>query len=78
MAQCSFQLHSQDGLIGKIIKAKYDTDSSEYKSLSPEAKDLISHLLERDPKKRYTLFQADNHPWLQMVSQISESKIIIY
>jgi serine/threonine protein kinase len=29
------------------------------------AKDFISHLMEKDPEKRWTAEQAIKHPWLQ-------------
>jgi len=33
-------------------------------NLSASAKDLLQHLLEIDPKKRYTADEALNHPWV--------------
>jgi serine/threonine protein kinase len=33
--------------------------------LSPSAKDLLAHLLEVDPNKRYSAEQAYKHPWVQ-------------
>jgi len=33
-------------------------------NLSVSAKDLLQHLLEIDPKKRYTADEALNHPWV--------------
>ncbi len=35
------------------------------KNLSPSAKDLLAHLLEVDPNKRYSAEQAYKHPWVQ-------------
>ncbi|CAM9668160.1 unnamed protein product, partial [Phaeothamnion confervicola] len=32
--------------------------------LSPEQVDVLSHLLERDPTKRWTAARANQHPWL--------------
>lgn len=29
----------------------------------PPAKDFIRHLMEKDPKKRFTCEQALQHPW---------------
>lgn len=34
-----------------------------WEKVSPEAKDLISHLLQIDPAKRYTVSEALAHPW---------------
>ncbi|XP_016367053.1 SNF-related serine/threonine-protein kinase-like [Sinocyclocheilus rhinocerous] len=35
--------------------------------VSPECKDLISHMLQRDPVKRASLTEIESHPWLQGV-----------
>ncbi|XP_016324612.1 SNF-related serine/threonine-protein kinase-like [Sinocyclocheilus anshuiensis] len=35
--------------------------------ISPECKDLISHMLQRDPVKRASLTEIESHPWLQGV-----------
>ena len=46
--------------------------SGEYKParwLSSEVKDLISKILEVDPKKRYTIDHIKRHPWYNMVSE---------
>ncbi|RHY79545.1 hypothetical protein DYB26_008346, partial [Aphanomyces astaci] len=34
-----------------------------WKKFSAEAADLVAHLLERDPTKRFTVEQALTHPW---------------
>ena len=38
----------------------------EWDSISKEAKSLITNLLVKDPKKRYTAKEALEHPWFQM------------
>jgi len=35
----------------------------EWDSISKEAKSLITNLLVKDPKKRYTAKEALEHPW---------------
>ncbi|OQR81658.1 kinase [Thraustotheca clavata] len=51
-------------ILSFVAKGDYDIDNPYYKDLSPQAKDLIAHLLEVDPKSRYTATQALAHPWL--------------
>ena len=46
-----------------IIKGKYDTLNPAYKSLSENAKDLISKLLRINPKERINAKEALKHPW---------------
>ncbi|KAK2949027.1 putative Calcium/calmodulin-dependent protein kinase type 1 [Blattamonas nauphoetae] len=55
-----------DAVLFQIIQSgKYDFPSPYFDSISKEAKDLISHLLVVDPKKRYTAAQAIAHPWFK-------------
>jgi serine/threonine protein kinase len=35
------------------------------KNLSPSARDLLSHLLDLNPRTRYTAEQALDHPWVR-------------
>eukprot|EP00299_Pterocystis_sp_00344_P006014 c17769_g1_i1.p1 GENE.c17769_g1_i1~~c17769_g1_i1.p1 ORF type:complete len:498 (-),score=100.37 c17769_g1_i1:53-1546(-) len=54
-------------LFEKICTAKYSFVRPYWDVISKEAKDLIKHLLELDPEKRYTAQQALEHPWFQGV-----------
>lgn len=57
----------------KIKTASYSFDSPTiWKSISKEAKDLISKLLVADPKKRYTCEEAINHPWFKKFQQTNK------
>lgn len=60
-----FKTKTTEELYTKILKAEYDTESSNYKKLSVNAKDFIIRLLVDDPKKRMTVGQALNNQWLQ-------------
>ena len=52
---------------GEIVDAGFDLgysfDSKPWKTVSPEAKDLIAQLLVRIPQKRLSAKQALNHTW---------------
>jgi len=49
-----------------LVKAKFVLRFPRWaKNLSPSAKDLLSHLLDVNPRTRYTAEQALNHPWVQ-------------
>ncbi|KAL3944218.1 MAG: hypothetical protein SGBAC_001715 [Bacillariaceae sp.] len=43
--------------------------------MSPEASDLLQGFFHRDPRKRLTLAEAMNHPWVQGKEYFSETKI---
>jgi calcium-dependent protein kinase len=49
-----FQAENRNDVFKKIKNAKYHFDHDEFKSCSPEVKDLISKLLVVDPKDRLT------------------------
>jgi 5'-AMP-activated protein kinase catalytic alpha subunit len=47
-------------LYKKILSGNYTC----HKSLSPEAIDLIEHILNNNQQERYTIEQIRNHPWM--------------
>lgn len=50
--------------IYKLVKqGALHLDDTAWSNISPEAKDLVTRLLEKDPTKRYTAVQALAHPW---------------
>eukprot|EP00270_Netrium_digitus_P011671 TRINITY_DN3725_c0_g1_i5.p1 TRINITY_DN3725_c0_g1~~TRINITY_DN3725_c0_g1_i5.p1 ORF type:complete len:504 (+),score=28.51 TRINITY_DN3725_c0_g1_i5:17-1528(+) len=48
-----------------ILKGKPSMSSRNWTSISPEAKDIISRLLQIDPAQRITAEDALDHPWIQ-------------
>ncbi|XP_059805971.1 calcium/calmodulin-dependent protein kinase type 1D-like [Hypanus sabinus] len=55
-------------LFARISKADYEFDSPFWDDISEQAKSFIRHLLEKDPKKRFTCEQALCHPWISEYS----------
>lgn len=55
-----FSAKSYPDLYKKIMKGAFRVPDS----LSHSLKDLIHNLLQMDPRKRYTVGQAKNHPWV--------------
>jgi len=57
--------HEDNFELFELIKqGKYDYDAPAWKSISTEAKDLISRLLTTDPDKRITAEEIRVHPWI--------------
>jgi serine/threonine protein kinase len=52
-------------LFDQILHARYDFPSPWWDNISKPAKDLVTQLLEVDPKKRLTAKQAGDHPWVK-------------
>lgn len=48
-----------------VSSASYSFDSSYFENVSDLAKDFITRLLQKDPKKRDSVFESLRHPWLQ-------------
>ena len=51
-------------ILKSVLKGLYTFNLKPFKLCSDEVKDLISKLLIKNPKKRYTASQAYNHPWV--------------
>jgi serine/threonine protein kinase len=50
-----------------IMKKIVATEYSYPGPISPELKDLFQHVLDKDPRTRYTMRQVLEHPWLRDV-----------
>ncbi|KAJ1678837.1 MAPK-activated protein kinase Srk1 [Spiromyces aspiralis] len=51
-------------LTRKVARGEYSFLSPWWDDISPDARDLVSHLLELDPRKRYTVDDFFRHPWI--------------
>lgn len=54
----------QDLLFAKIQGGVFDFVDDDWATISDEAKDLIRHLLVKDPHHRYSAAQVLSHPWV--------------
>jgi len=54
----------QETLFTCIQDGFYEFPSSEWSNVSEEAKDLIRHLLVREPRQRYSAQDVLDHPWI--------------
>lgn len=64
--------HENDAeLFHQIMRGDYEFDSPYWDEISDSAKDFIRHLMELDPKKRYTCKEAIAHPWSVVLTPIS-------
>ena len=56
---------SNKEIIENVLKGQYSFKHAVWESISDNAKDLISKLLERQADMRLTAEEAYNHPWIQ-------------
>ncbi|KXJ12506.1 calcium/calmodulin-dependent protein kinase type 1D isoform X2 [Exaiptasia diaphana] len=59
-----FYDESDANLFAQIMRGEYEFDAPYWDEISESAKDFIRHLMEVDPKKRYTCKQSLAHPWI--------------
>lgn len=60
-----FNGEDEDEIIKSVLIGKYDTTLDTYKTLSNNAKDLITKLLKFNPAERITAKDALMHPWFK-------------
>lgn len=60
-----FYADNAPALFKKIMDVKYDFEDPSWEDVSDEAKELIRHLLVKDPKERYTARQCLEDTWVQ-------------
>lgn len=58
-----FNGDTADEVYAQILSGKYSLKQKEWAKVSEDGKDLLSHLLVLDYKKRYSAKQALDHPW---------------
>mmetsp|Transcript_6720 Transcript_6720/g.6260 ORF Transcript_6720/g.6260 Transcript_6720/m.6260 type:complete len:164 (-) Transcript_6720:525-1016(-) len=59
-----------------IIGCKYKFHSREWSGISRDAKDLISMMLTKEPKKRISAEIALKHPWFGLITEIKLDAIV--
>ncbi|KAG6545153.1 hypothetical protein Mapa_013418 [Marchantia paleacea] len=60
-----FWAETEQGVALAILRGVLDFSRDPWPKVSDNAKSLVRHMLEADPKSRYTAQQVLQHPWLQ-------------
>ncbi|KAJ7965276.1 CDPK-related kinase [Quillaja saponaria] len=60
-----FWARTESGIFRSVLKSNPNLDDSPWPAVSPEAKDFVKRLLNKDHRKRMTAAQALTHPWLR-------------
>jgi len=69
-----FYADNDPALFKKIMACDYDFGEG-WDVISDGAKDLVRHLLVKDPKKRFTAAQTLNHPWVKQSAALSSKQL---
>ncbi|OAY65415.1 CDPK-related kinase 3, partial [Ananas comosus] len=73
-----FWARTESGIFRSVLRADPNFDDSPWPSISPEAKDFVKRLLNKDYRKRMTAPQALSHPWLRDEQRQVPLDIFIY
>lgn len=65
---------SEAEILAKVVEGEYDVESPTYKMISPQAKDLIAHMLDPNPERRYSGKDVIKHPWMSDAEQVLSNK----
>ncbi|KAK6973031.1 myosin light chain kinase family member 4, partial [Biomphalaria glabrata] len=60
-----FMGESESETLSNVTMAKWDFTAEEFESISSEAKDFISKLLVKEPRKRMSASDCLEHQWLR-------------
>ncbi|XP_064945965.1 calcium-dependent protein kinase 20 isoform X2 [Musa acuminata AAA Group] len=60
-----FRPESEQGVAQAILRSVIDFKREPWPKVSDSAKDLVRHMLDPDPKQRFTAQQVIDHSWLQ-------------
>ncbi|KAJ8510328.1 hypothetical protein OPV22_000762 [Ensete ventricosum] len=64
-----FWAESEQGVAQAILRSVIDFKREPWPKVSDSAKDLVRHMLDPDPKQRFTAQQVIDHSWLQNASK---------
>jgi len=53
-----------DDILKNTLKMSLPLDEEHWDNVSPDARDLVTKLLDRDMNSRITIQDALNHPWI--------------
>ncbi|GAB2271857.1 Cyclin-dependent kinase 4 [Dionaea muscipula] len=73
-----FWARTESGIFRAVLRADPNFEDLPWPSVSPEAKDFVKRLLNKDYRKRMTAAQALTHPWLRTEKHHIPLDILIY
>ncbi|KAL5567688.1 hypothetical protein UlMin_024263 [Ulmus minor] len=73
-----FWARTESGIFRSVLRADPNFDDSPWPDVSPEGKDFVKRLLNKDHRKRMSAAQALAHPWLRDESRAVPLDISIY
>ncbi|KAG0459740.1 hypothetical protein HPP92_022868 [Vanilla planifolia] len=72
-----FWAENEQGVFEEILKGQVDYTSDPWPSLSTDVKELVSSMLQQDPKERPSAAEILKHPWIRIDGNASDEPIDI-
>ena len=75
---CGFHPFASDNVaetMQLISEANLEFPSPYWDAISDKAKDLLTHMLQKDPTKRYSAEQCLAHPWISGLDEVPETNL---
>ncbi|CAA3022051.1 CDPK-related kinase 3-like [Olea europaea var. sylvestris] len=73
-----FWARTESGIFRSVLRADPNFEDMPWTSVSPQAKDFVKRLLNKDYRKRMTAAQALTHPWLRSENYPIPLDILVY
>lgn len=73
-----FWARTESGIFRAVLRADPSFEEAPWPSISPEAKDFVKRLLNKDMRKRMTAAQALTHPWIRSNNVKIPLDILVY
>lgn len=73
-----FYARTESGIFRSVLRTNPNFDDLPWPLVSPEAKDFVRRLLNKDHRKRMTAAQALTHPWLRDDNHAVPLDLLIY
>jgi serine/threonine protein kinase len=64
-------------VLESVRSGVYEFEDEEWNDISDSAKDLISHMLEKDPSQRWDMETCLSHPWIQNKDENSDNPLAL-
>jgi len=72
-----FDAHNVDDILKNTLKMPLPLDEEHWDNVSPDGRDLLTRLLDRDMNSRINIQDALNHPWIAVKFPSKSSTLII-
>ncbi|CAO2838131.1 unnamed protein product [Amaranthus hypochondriacus] len=63
---------AEEGIAHAIVRGEMDFERDPWPKVSPQAKDLVKHMLDQNPYNRITVEEVLSHPWMKNAANTAD------